>query len=326
VLPRVSAVIVNYNDGVRLLDCVNALRGEPWLVETIVVDNGSTDESRERLLSVHPDATVIVNHDNRGISVARNQGAAIAQGDILLFLDPDAILAPGGVRSLAEALQARPGVAGPVLEESGIRSYGCAVDILGYSRALPHPDQPMYLKGCAFATSRHYWERLGGVDDRFFFAMDEVDYCWRVLLAGGEVSLDPHSLAVHGGGSSTPGGYVNRGRLETSRFRLTLREQNTLAMLLKCAPARWLVWLIPIFVLKSLATATVALGLRQPGVGADILKGLAWNLRQLPETLDRRRGTPRSRATERRATARVDRRFFALEAIRRNGLPRFVDS
>ena len=323
---RVSVVIVNWNDGAHLVDCLASLAQQPGLLEVIVVDNGSSDGSLARLRTYNERLKLIANETNQGISVARNQGASAASGDVLLFLDPDAKISTGGVLALAEALRARPGVAGPVLDERGTRSYGCRLDILGFGLPLEQPDShPMFVKGCAFATHRDLWERLGGVDDRYFFVMDEVDYCWRVLLSGGDISIASNVVVIHAGGSSTPGGYEINGGFETSRFRLKYREQNTLATFLKCAPAGWLPWLVPLVVSKTLATALVAAALGKPRIGLDLLGSLAWNVAQMGNTLKRRDCVPHTRWADRRAAVRISKRVTLFGLIRRAGLPRFVD-
>jgi GT2 family glycosyltransferase len=202
--------------------------------------------------------------------------------------------------------------------------YGSTVDLVGYPVCIPRDRPALAVSASALATTRAFFDRLGGFDERFFFGAEESDYCWRVVLAGGDIHMLADLVADHACGVSTAGGYIRRQRIETTTFRMVNRERNTLAMLIKCCGgASWV--LVPCHVAYILA---VAAGLALSGkadVARALLGGLWWNLQQLPETLRRRRDTPRSRVTAARAAARIEKRIVPLRMVLRHGLPRFVD-
>lgn len=326
--PRVSAIIVNYNSGLDLLNCVSSLAVQDYpLSEVIVVDNNSHDESLSATLASFPDIKPVRNPNNEGFAGAVNRGAAAASGDVLLFLNPDVVLARDCVRHLAFTLATAPGVVGPVLVVGADmhEERGCTVDWLGHPLPLTAPGKPLYVAGCVLATSRNFFERLGGFDERYFIFVEDVDYCWRVLLAGGEVQVSADARAQHQGGAAVPGGYIRSGRIETTGFRFLLRERNTLTTLLKCAPALWLPWLIPAYVTRTVVVAAALLYLRRPGVARDVLGGLFWNARWLRQTYRRRRTAPRTKASQRIASQRLHQGLIELDLVRRFGLPRFVD-
>jgi len=89
----IDIVIVNWNAGPQLHDCITSIQkfGYPYVMQTIVVDNGSTDGSEKSIRDI-PSVRVISAGDNLGFAKACNLGAQYAQSDFLLFLNPDAAL------------------------------------------------------------------------------------------------------------------------------------------------------------------------------------------------------------------------------------------
>lgn len=319
----VTAIIINYNGGDDLRGCLESCASQAEVSEIVVVDNASGDGSVERAAAVASGVRFVRNAENRGFARAANQGAALASRDVLLFLNPDVRLEPGCARGLAEALGRRPGVAGPVtlLEATGELHAGETLNHLGFPRTLSAGETgPLWVQGCALATTRSTFERLGGFDMRYFMFIEDMDYCWRVLLSGEDVTVPAGAHAVHAGGGSAPGGYAREGAMHTSSLRLVARHRYTLAMLVKCAPAAWLLLIVPLHVVKTLATAAAALVLRRPRTARELVATIGWNARQLPETLRRRRAVPRVRPGRRAARERVGWGFYEL-AFLRHGVP-----
>ena len=109
---RFSVVIVNYNGGEMLLDCVRSVVREAVpSSQIIIVDNGSTDDSLQMLETNVPGIGVIRNHCNAGFARAVNQGITRASAEFILLLNNDAQLDPGALRAFAEGFDARPGMA-----------------------------------------------------------------------------------------------------------------------------------------------------------------------------------------------------------------------
>jgi len=294
-------------------------------VETIVVDNGSKDGSAAAALSSFPDIVLVDPGRNLGFAGGANAGARVARGRLLLFLNPDTELTPAAVETLAAAFDgAGVGVAGPTLEldRLGTRELGCTVDPLGYPVPLSRPLPPLYVSGCALMTTTDLFSELGGFDERFFMFVEDVDLCWRALLRGLDVRVVPDAVVRHYGGASAAGGYITADGLATTRFRVVLRERNTLAALLKCYALPTLAAVVPAYVLQSLATAVAltASGRRQTALG--ILDGLAWNARELPRTLALRRRAQRARIRpEREILQRMHHGLQKLTLLRRFGVP-----
>lgn len=322
-----AAIIVNYNGGTDLIECISSLQEQTVRVEIVVVDNGSKDGSLEAARHRFPDLTYVRPEKNLGYAGGANAGARKTSAEVLLFMNPDMVLESDAVEALAEGLRSGPGVLGLVLEVegSGAVEYGAVADWFCYPRALLEPKPPLYVPGCALATTRSVFEELGGFDERYFMFVEDLDYCWRVLLTGREVGIAPSSGGRHRGGGATPGGYGKRGeKKETTFVRVALRERNSLATIIKCAPRSRLYFLVPAFVLQMLGTALVGLLFGQPRVAIQIIRGLGWNIQDLPETLRRRKKIARTRTGEAMASGRMDRGSNKLRIIRRRGLPKFV--
>jgi GT2 family glycosyltransferase len=322
-----SIVIINYNGGDDLTRCLESLKDKGLDSEIILVDNGSSDGSERRAIAEFPGVRLVASDVNLGFAGGANLGALQASGRVLLFMNPDVLVESGCLRSLVSAIDAEAGVAGPILdvEASGCLEYGARFDWFAYSRPLLEPSGVLYVPGCALATPRSLFDRLGGFDDRYFMFVEDVDYCWRVQLSGKDVVVPLDARALHKGGGSTPGGYGKIGRRKRpTTLRMVMRERNSLTTILKCAPVALLPLLIPAFIAQALVTAIGSLLLGNVAVFSGIFKGLWWNLSDLPATLKLRRLSPTTPEGEKRVRRLIDRGSNKLKVVLGHGLPRFV--
>lgn len=324
--PSLSAIVISYNSEHDLGGCLRALEADDGVDEIIVVDNRSTDRS-VALARSFDEVTVLASPVNDGFAGGANRGAAAARGDNLLFLNPDVQLRPGSGSAITEALARHPGIVGPVVAcgERAEVEYGAAVDLVGAARPLAEPATPFFVPGCALAVAAPVFSRLGGFDARYFLFAEDVELCWRALLAGLDVTVALGALAHHAGGGSTPGGYLREARLETTELRVALRERNTLAMVLSCAPAPLAPVLGAACAAKTIGSALVVGAMGHAALTRALLRGLLWNLTQLPATLERRRSIQCRERDRWSAFRRVRKTLFFLGVIRTHGLPRFVD-
>src|SRR5689334_22846427 len=103
-MPRVSVVIVNYNGGALLRECVASLAAQTYRdLETIVVDNGSSDDSLDTARGALGNATIVRLDVNAGFARGNNLGIARAQSELVLTLNNDATLAPECLAALVAA-------------------------------------------------------------------------------------------------------------------------------------------------------------------------------------------------------------------------------
>lgn len=232
----ICIVIVNWNSGPLLSRCVTSIQAYHLnLVENVViVDNSSTDESLEFVerAGEEPVPTLLIkNSVNRGFAAACNQGAALAQSDYLLFLNPDAELMPeslhGPLSYIREPCHSDVGIVGIQLEsEDGTVARSCArfptpARFMAYSVGISNipafrsfgvamtdwaHDVTMsvdHIMGAFFLIRHSVFRAANGFDERFFVYFEDVDLSARVSQLGYRSVYLAESRARHiGGGSS----------------------------------------------------------------------------------------------------------------------------
>jgi GT2 family glycosyltransferase len=253
--PRVTALVLNWRTPDDTLAAVRSLLASDWpALDVLVVDNGSGDDSAERLERELPDGVdLLVNGENLGFAGGCNTGIrrALERGAAFVFLlNSDARVTETTVAGLVRALQADPeaGAAGPVVLSAGepprLESRGGTID-LGSGRirhrgagepwhspeAEAEPQRTAMINGCAFLVRREATEAVGLMDERFFCYLEEADWCLRLAAAGWPVLLVPGETVRHAGGSSLGG--------TTSALRVYFGIRNHLLLLRKNADRRW---------------------------------------------------------------------------------------
>lgn len=225
---EVSVVIVNWNTRGLLLDVVASLKAATHRtrMEIIVVDNASHDDSVAAIGTTHPDVEVIRNDANLGFARANNIGFAAARGQAFCLVNTDVVAGDGVIDELWDFLQNHPEVAavGPrTLHEDGRTRQNCrrfptlanaAADHLWLrrlglrGRALPlhtydHTHDAEVLSGCFLMVSRNAFDKVGGLDEDFFFYGEDTDWGKRFHEAGWRAVYHPGATATHFGGAST---------------------------------------------------------------------------------------------------------------------------
>ena len=314
-------MIVCFNPGDDLVGCIEALAPDRW-AEVILVDNTCSDGSVEAAASRWKGLTIVRSTTNLGFAGGANLGARHATGSSLIFLNPDTYAPRASLQLLVDRLAEAPGVTGPLvhLQRGDGDEAGAVVDVLGLPRGLPAGDgrPPLYVSGCCLATDRGCFEDVGGFDERYFMFMEDVEYCWQVLRRGLSVSVVGDAIVEHLGGSATPGGYRARDdpeTLEISAARVLLRERNTTAMLLACAPGRWLPLLMCGSVVRTTAFAWLLWRLGAWRSIGGLARGLRDVARWAPGTLRRRWSPGVTRQAREVAWARVAKRPFLLDHV-----------
>lgn len=324
-LTTVSVVIVNYYVEDLVVHTVASVVNQHRVTEIIIVDNGSASPRLKLLQQEYATVQLIESDSNVGFAAAANLGAQIASGDFLFFLNPDTTAEPGCIDHLVAAYRTRPGIVGPAIyaAANASRDIGATMNHVGMSISLDGIQPPLYVSGCALFTSRSLFIQLGGFDDRYFLFEEDVELCWRALLAGYDVHAITEANVFHEGGASAQGGYFTAGtRYRTSTLRISLRERNTFALMIACAPWYWLPAVLPALLARSFAFAIAGLCLGQPGLGGALLRGIVWNIVQLPTSLARRRSLVRCKSGGHEAARRFVHRPVLLPMLWRSGLPK----
>lgn len=231
-----SVVIVAADSGPLLADAVASALASDARVEVVVVDNASTDGEPRRVASFHrADARfrLVENGANLGFGPACNRGAALANGDALLFLNPDCVIERGTIaalRSIAEE-DATIGVLGlAVLSPDGEPARGnrrrdpllrrAVMTMTGLARfesrsaayegvemptasARARVEKVEAVSGACLFLPRRVFESVGGFDEAYFLHVEDLDLCRRVRDAGHAVAYarDLHAMHVQGASS-----------------------------------------------------------------------------------------------------------------------------
>jgi GT2 family glycosyltransferase len=203
---RVSVIVVGYGAEPGLRACLDALvadRAEGD--EVVLVDNGVRD------LPDVPGVTVVQSGENSGFGAGCALGVAHSSGDVLVFVNSDAVIRPGALASLtAQAAVPDVGlVTGCVLLAGTpdlVNAAGNPVHFLGISWSGGY-GQPRVrhttardvasVSGALFAVRREVWERLGGMDPAYFLYHEDTDLSLRCHLAGLRVRYCPQAVAAH---------------------------------------------------------------------------------------------------------------------------------
>ena len=182
--------------------------------EIILVDDGSTDGTREWLATLGTPFRVVLNERNLGYAVANNRGAALAQGDLLALLNNDLVLPPGWFEPLLAAhrqLGARAGLVGNVqlsIPSGEVDHAGMFVNVKGkleHVRQNPsplarwlHPVRPsVAVTGACVLLDRALWQQLGGFDEGYFMFAEDLDLCFRAHRLGFGIGAVDIAVVTH---------------------------------------------------------------------------------------------------------------------------------
>jgi len=225
----ISVVVVNYNAGPLLIECVRAAL--PQVSEILIVDNASGDSSIEdcaRQFASQPRLRIIRNESNLGFSAACNIGYSQSKGGFVLFLNPDCRLDEGALSELLLAMQseATVGMVGGLLinpdgsEQGGGRRaiptpWRSLVRALGLNRFAnrwpnlffdfhlhrqPLPDQPIEVEaisGACMLVKREAVTDVGLWDEGYFLHCEDLDWCMRFRQHGWKIMFVPDAKVVH---------------------------------------------------------------------------------------------------------------------------------
>jgi GT2 family glycosyltransferase len=197
--PRVSVVVCTYNGARTLRQCLESLEALEYPdYEVIVVDDGSTDDTRN-ILADFPRVRAI-HQDNLGLSVARNVGLCAATGAIVAYTDSDCFADCDWLSHLVHQLDRTDAVAvgGPNLTPEDGKVTACIAACPGQpTHVLESDQQAEHIPGCNMAFRREALDRINGFDPQFRKAGDDVDICWRLQQAGEWITFAPGAVVWH---------------------------------------------------------------------------------------------------------------------------------
>jgi N-acetylglucosaminyl-diphospho-decaprenol L-rhamnosyltransferase len=225
---RVAAVVVTYDALPWIEQCLDSLRG----VETVVVDNGSSDGTVAFVLERFPDVRV-VEAENRGLGAGWNIGVRETSSTYALLLNADAWLAEGALERLCDFADTRPraAVIGPRLVnpdgtlQRSVRGYptvwrlateyfflrklapGSSALNAFYGGGFDHDEvrEVEVVMGACMLLRRAAIDEVGECDEDYFLFSEETDWCYRFRQAGWEVVFFPDAECTHVRGASHSG-------------------------------------------------------------------------------------------------------------------------
>jgi len=226
-MSEAGVVVVTHESGDQIGPCLD--RALDTGAEIVVVDNASTDATREEV--TRRGVRLITNSENRGFAAAVNQGIRALTAELVLLLNPDALLETGLSALIESCHQPRvAGACGNLVDSAGRPQAGFSVrslpspaalicEVLLINRLWPGNPINWHYRCLGFEFSapadveqpagaflmirRDIWEKLHGFDESFHpLWFEDVDYCWRVRQEGYRMRYTPEAVAKHTGGHS----------------------------------------------------------------------------------------------------------------------------
>jgi N-acetylglucosaminyl-diphospho-decaprenol L-rhamnosyltransferase len=235
-----SVVVPSWNGAERLALLLPSLGSA---AQVIVVDNGSSDGTRELLARRFPDVDVLALPRNEGFSRAVNRAARAAAGDVLVLVNDDCVCRPGFVERLAAAVRPADGLvmAAGVLLEAGdpgtIDTAGIELDdtllVFDHLNGLPvaalaDAPPPFGPSGAAAAFDRAAFLEAGGFDEKLFAYWEDVDLVLRLRLAGARCATAWDARALHAHSATLGAGSARKDRLTGFGRGYVLRKWSVL--------------------------------------------------------------------------------------------------
>jgi len=231
--PDWAAVVINYEAGAALCDCVRSLladtsAGRP--PEVVVVDNGSSDGSAAAVARSLPAVKVLHPGANLGYARAANLGIAATHAPVVAVCNPDLEVEDGAAGALVPRLAAEVdlGAVGPLIRNTDGTIYPSARSdprvrdavghgLLGfvwrtnpftrrYRQLDADPRRPRdvdWVSGAAVWLRRDALDTVGGWDERYFMYVEDVDLCWQLRRRGWRVGYEPGAVVTHVQGATT---------------------------------------------------------------------------------------------------------------------------
>lgn len=275
--PLVSIIVLNCNGAGWLPKCFASIQAQTILpqIETIMVDNRSTDDSvavARGLLADFPSAGIVLNSENLGFCEGNNSGARVARGRWLLFLNNDTWLEPECMEKLVAGTEKLGAAAATPLvlnyPDDSYQDFGFyGFDVFGLSSpsaTAPATRQIFIAGGCSYLIRTDVFNQLGGFDAEFFIYSDDADLSWRVWIAGHKVAGILEARLHHRGAAGVnPSGGITTVEFRTNDRKRFLTNRNGMLTLLQNGQHLLLLPILPLMVLLFVESLAGALLLRR---------------------------------------------------------------
>ena len=209
----ISIVVLNYNAGELLLNCINSLKKSTYQnIEILVVDNISSDDSHTKCKKQFPDIKLIQNRKNLGYCGGNNVGIKEAKGEFIVILNPDTIVEENWLDEMFNAFnEFGDGLYQPKIislnESDIIQSTGNMIHVFGFGFARDKGGKIIekkeeiekigYASGTCLFTTKKVLEKVGLLDEFLFLYHDDLDLGWRAAQIGINSYYVPKSKIFH---------------------------------------------------------------------------------------------------------------------------------
>ncbi len=250
-MDKVAIVILNWN-GARMLEkyLPSVVRYSREEAAIYVADNASTDDSIELLEREYPEVKLIRLDRNWGFSEGYNRALAQVDAEYYMLLNSDVEVTHHWLTPLVEQLDSHPDIAACQPKLLSVFDHYCFeyagacggfIDRYGYpfcrgrifqtverdNGQYDYVDDVLWATGAALLIRAREYNKVGGLDGRFFAHNEEIDLCWRLRILGRRIVCVPDSQVYHVGGGTLP---------KVNPMKTFYNFRNNLTMLYKCLP------------------------------------------------------------------------------------------
>ena len=250
-MDKLAIVILNWNGEKMLRQYLpSVLKYSCEEAVVYIADNASTDNSISMLKENFPECRLILLEKNWGFADGYNKALAQIEAEYFLLLNSDIEVTPHWLTPLLSYMDAHADVAAcqpKLLSIADRDSFEYAGACGGYLDRYGYPfcrgrifetverdngqyDAPadiLWATGAALLVRARIYNKVGGLDGRFFAHNEEIDMCWRLRIRGHRIVCIPESKVYHVGGGTLP---------KSNPMKTFLNFRNNLTMLYKCLP------------------------------------------------------------------------------------------
>lgn len=327
--PLISILIVNYNGGDVLNDCLNSLERSNYKnLEIIVVDNGSTDGSARLVEENHKEVRLVRSPTNLGFAAGNNLALESAKGKYVTLLNGDTEVEPSWLDHLVGFAESHPegGAFTPKVlffgDKDTINSAGGLCDIYGYSPLrgtfekdrgqFDKTEEVFYSHGAATMIRKDLVDQIGLLDGTYFIYHEELDLCWRVWMFGYKVYYIPESFVYH---KLQKRLFYSKGKLAQRHFLL---KRNRILTIVKNhkSPLILFISLVVTSVVSLVELLYYLIFRGDTESPKGIIRGFLWNAQHLSEVVQKRREVQKLyRVEEGVVLAHMQKRPFAIDVL-----------
>ena len=298
----VSVVIPVYNGEKFLVKLLDSLQKQTYKkLEIITVNNNSKDNSLNLLKSLNEkiDFKIISNKKNEGYSGGCNRGFDVATGNYVLFLSQDRVMNNDWIEKTVSKMKENEKIGcvigKVIIKEASSPEFGHSYDIFGAVLINGIPDEKnLFFGGGTVLFKKKVLDKVGCFDAKFFGWQEDVDICWRVMLAGYSIKIEKNAECF-GDGVAISDTFFENGKyhitfdselINMSLMRFYYSQRNRIRTLLKNYSTKNIWKRLPITIIILILRGTyMTIKNKNISYFLAIMKGFFWNIAQINDTL-----------------------------------------